>query len=97
LIQEKLDCEKCGKIFTRSKDLKFHIKGCQQCVCEECGQNFTHALQLKRHNLKKHSNVANHLVTNTIWIDIAVFTILVLSLVKCATLRSKQEAILLGI
>ena len=55
MVQEKLDCEKCGKNFTRSKDLKFHIKGCQQCVCEECGQNFTHALQLKRHNLKKHS------------------------------------------
>ncbi|CAB4031196.1 zinc finger 260-like [Paramuricea clavata] len=56
MVQEKLDCEKCGKIVTRSKDPKFHIKGCQQCVCEKCGQKFTHELQLKRHNLKKHSN-----------------------------------------
>ena len=55
IVPEKLDCEKGGKIFSRSKDLKFHIKGPQECVCEECGQTFTRALQLKRHNLKEHS------------------------------------------
>ena len=40
---------KCGKIFKREKDLKFHSKYCGDSACKECGKVFKNAILLQKH------------------------------------------------
>jgi len=47
-------CPTCNKVFTRSKDCKYHRKGCKQCTCETCGLSFNHVDKLERHRKKEH-------------------------------------------
>ena len=45
----QLKCEKCKKVFTRSKDLRFHEKNCKECNCIVCGKTFKDTILLKKH------------------------------------------------
>ena len=40
---------KCGKIFKREKDVKFHSKRCRDSACKECGKVFKDAILLQKH------------------------------------------------
>ncbi|CAL8259383.1 unnamed protein product [Arctogadus glacialis] len=53
-LAEPNKCPNCQITFTRQKDLKFHQRGCHECVCDICNETFQHEKKLERHKNKNH-------------------------------------------
>ncbi|XP_032237657.1 GDNF-inducible zinc finger protein 1-like [Nematostella vectensis] len=54
-IAEEEKCPSRNTTFKRKKDMKYHRKGCHECICEICHKQFNHEQKLKRHKNKEHN------------------------------------------
>ena len=48
-LAEPKTCKKCGKIYIKNNDYRFHEKNCGTLDCNKCGKSFASSTALRRH------------------------------------------------
>ena len=61
---ERINCDKCGKIFSHKNSLRKHIKRTHGYKCEMCGVKANNETELKNHVEKVHRGTGNHFLAS---------------------------------